>query len=273
MTTGRINQVTISQMQRWSSPAANTLYWPPTSKQEAFQGGCSLQGLVCPHTVSALWSIAVILGFPRWSVQAQYNQRREHLIPRSHVFQAKISLSKRQGSPPSVRTTIDRQHLARHAGSPGGSPSGYLTSGFSTSAINPHPSTSLTWVSKSTDVRLSQVVAGTHPPHTHLAHLIPNQHTLTCRYINDLVLRRPAYPQTGNVLRSWPFPSPIEQAYLELCQTTECKAEALFHNSFITKVHLLGPQHIRTWGRLSRFNPCNPPIHPSAGSFQLPFMC
>jgi hypothetical protein len=73
--------------------------------------------------------------------------------------------------------------------------------------------------------------------HTHLAHLIPNQRTLTCRYINDLVLKQPAYPQTGNILRSWPFLSPIEQAYLELCHTSE--AETLFHNSFITKVHLL----------------------------------
>jgi hypothetical protein len=68
-----------------------------------------------------------------------------------------------QGSPPSVRTTIDRQHLSRHAGSPGGSPSGYLMSRFSTLAINPHPSTLQTSVTESTDVRLVQVVAGTYP--------------------------------------------------------------------------------------------------------------
>jgi hypothetical protein len=182
---------------------------------------------------------------------------------------------------------MDRQHLARHAGSPGGSPSGYSTSGFSTSAINPHPSSLLAWVSKSTDVRLTQVVAGTYPPHIHLAHLIPNQNTLTCRYINDLVLEQPAYPQTGDVLGSWPFLPPIKQAYLELCFTTKCKAETLFHNSFITKVHLLSPQHIRTRGRPpqrsipfsapradahSRFNPFGPPCCPSARSFQLSFM-
>ena len=84
-----------------------------------------------------------------------------------------------------------------------------------------------------------QVVAGTCPPHTHLALLTPNQHTLTCRYINDLVLRQPAYPQTGDVLRSQPFLSPIEQAYLELCCTNGARPETLFHSSFITKVHLL----------------------------------
>jgi len=87
-------------------------------------------------------------------------------------------------------------------------------------------------------------------PHTPtLAYLIPNQHTLTCRYINDLVSKKPAYPQTGDVLRNQPFLSPIEQAYLELCYTTRCEAEALFHNPFIIKVHLLSPQHIRTKGR------------------------
>jgi len=274
MTTGRINQVTIFQMQRWSSPATNTLYWPPTLKQEAFQGGRSLRGSRCPHTSSALRSIAVALSLPHQSVQAQYNQRREHLIPRSHVFQAQISLSKRQGSPPSVRTTIDRQHLARHAGSLGGSPSGYSTSGFSASAINPHPSTLQTWVSKSTDVRLPQVVAGYTFPH------IPTWHASsqisTPRHAGTSMIwcwsGQPTH-KTGNVLRSCPFPYPIEQAYLELCHTTECKAEALFHNSFITKVHLLGPQHTRTWARHSGFNPCGPPHHPSAGSFQLPFMC
>ena len=79
----------------------------------------------------------------------------------------------RQGSPPSVRTTIDRQHLARHAGSPGGSPSGYLISGFSASAINPHPSTSQTWVSESTDVRLLQVVVGIHISHIPTWHASP----------------------------------------------------------------------------------------------------
>ena len=162
MTTGRINQVTISQLQQWSSPAANTLYWPPTSKQEAFQGGCLLQGSRCPHTSSALWSITVTPGFPQQSVQAQCDQWQEHLIPRSHRFQAQISLSNEQESPPSVRTTIDRQHLSRHAGSPGGSPSGYLANRFSTLAINPHPSTLQTSVSESADVRLAQVVAGAY---------------------------------------------------------------------------------------------------------------
>ena len=64
-----------------------------------------------------------------------------------------------------------------------------------------------------------------HSAHTHLAHLIPNQHTLTCRSINDLVLKQPAYPQIEDILRSYPFLSPMEQAYLGLCNTTRCGAE------------------------------------------------
>ena len=74
-----------------------------------------------------------------------------------------------------------------------------------------------------------------HTPHTHLAHLTPNQHTLTCRSINDLVLKWPAYPQIGDILRILPFLSPIEQVYLELPHTAGCEAEALFHNLFIKK--------------------------------------
>jgi hypothetical protein len=75
-----------------------------------------------------------------------------------------------------------------------------------------------------------------HTPHTHLAHLTPNQHTLTCRSINDLVLKWPAYPQIGDILRILPFLSPIEQVYLENSpHTAGCEAEALFHNLFITK--------------------------------------
>lgn len=123
--------------------------------------------------------------------------------------------------------------------------------------------------------------------HTHLAHLTPNQHTLTCRSINDLVLKWPAYPQIGDILRTWPFLSPIEQVYLELCYTAGCEAEPLFHNLFTTKVHLLGPQHARTTGRHTRgqcsfqhlkqahtqsLTPCSSPHCPSAESFQLPFM-
>jgi hypothetical protein len=140
-----------------------------------------------------------------------------------------------------VKTTIDRQHLSMHASSPGGSPSGYLMSRFSTLANNPHSPTLQTSVSESTDVRLVQVVVGTYPhiPTWHAS--IPNQHTLTCRYINDLVLKQPAYPQTGNILRSWPFLSPIKQVYLELCCMTGCKAKTPFRGLFITKVGLLGP--------------------------------
>jgi len=126
-----------------------------------------------------------------------------------------------------------------------------------------------------------------HDPHTHLAHLIPNQHTLTCRSINDLVLKWPAYPQIGSILRSYPFLSPIEQVYLGPYNTTECEAETLFHNLFTTKVHLLRPQHIRTRGKHTRgyhlfqhpkwmhtqhLTSSSPQHCPSVQSFQLPFM-
>jgi hypothetical protein len=73
-----------------------------------------------------------------------------------------------------------------------------------------------------------------HSAHTHLAHLIPNQHTLTCRSINDLVLKRPAYPQIEDILGSYPFLSPMERAYLGLCGTARCEAETLFLDSFAT---------------------------------------
>lgn len=131
--------------------------------------------------------------------------------------------------------------------------------------------------------RWSQV----HIPLTHLAHLTPNQHTPTCRSINDLVLKQPAYPQIEDVLGSCPFPSPIEQVYLELHYTAGCEAEPLFHNPFTTKVHLLGPQHTRTTEGHTRVqfpflhlrqvhtqgsNPYSPPHCPSAEPFQLPFM-
>jgi hypothetical protein len=52
----------------------------------------------------------------------------------------------------------------------------------------------------------------THIPTWHT--FIPNQHTLTCRSINDFVLKRPAYPQMEDILRDQPFLPSIEQAYL-----------------------------------------------------------
>ena len=163
-----------------------------------------------------------------------------------------------------------------------------MTSGFSTSAINPHPSTLQALVPLGHRCQTSTGGCGCIIPHTHLAHFIPNQHTLTCRSINDLVLKQPTGPQIGNVLGSQPFLPPIGQVYLEPCDTTGCcKAEIPFHNLFATKVHLLSPQHIRTRERLTRgqcslsapgegtyssFNPCSHPHYPLAGSFQLPFM-
>ena len=124
-----------------------------------------------------------------------------------------------------------------------------MTSGFGTSAINPHPSTMRTQASKSTGVRLLQVVMlWARIPHTHPACFTPNQHTPTCRSINGLVSKRPAYPQIEDVLGNKPFPSPIERAYLELYHTARCGVEPLFRNPFFARDHLLGPQHIRTTG-------------------------
>jgi hypothetical protein len=91
-----------------------------------------------------------------------------------------------------------------------------------------------------------------HDPHTHLAYLIPNQHTLTCRSINDLVLKQPAYPQIETYLGAGPFYPLFEQAYLGLYNTTGCEAETLFHDPFTTKVHLLRHQHMRTRGKHTR---------------------
>jgi hypothetical protein len=48
MTTGRINQVTIFQLQRWSSPAANTLYWPPSIEAGSFLGWVFVTRLEMP---------------------------------------------------------------------------------------------------------------------------------------------------------------------------------------------------------------------------------
>ena len=128
-----------------------------------------LRGSRCPHTQSALWSVAVMLGVPQRSVQASHGQQQEHLIPRSHRFQAQISLSKRQRSPPSVKTTVGRQHLQGTQRSRRISKWLFDEHRFGASAINPHPSASQTQASKGTDVRLLQVVAGTqhtYPPGT-----------------------------------------------------------------------------------------------------------
>ena len=46
----------------------------PHQSGKAFQGGCLLQGPNAPHTQSALWSVAVMLGLPQQSVQAPTQQ-------------------------------------------------------------------------------------------------------------------------------------------------------------------------------------------------------
>lgn len=119
-----------------------------------------------------------------------------------------------------------------------------MTSGFSASAISPHPSTLQTQVSRGTNVRLLQVVAWSHNLRTHLAHLIPNQHTLTCRSINDSVLKQPANPHIEDILGSYPFYPPLDECTQDPYDTAVCEAETLFHGSFITKVHLLGLEHM-----------------------------
>jgi hypothetical protein len=49
----------------------------------------------------------------------------------------------------------------------------------------------------------------THIPTWHT--FIQNQHTLTCRSINDFVLKRPAYPLIEDILRDWPFLPPMNK--------------------------------------------------------------
>ena len=61
-----------------------------------------------------------------------------------------------------------------------------------------------------------------HNLHTHLAHLIPNQHTLTCRSINDLVLKQPANPHIEDILGSYPFLSPPWTSVLKISTTQLC---------------------------------------------------
>jgi len=58
-----------------------------------------------------------------------------------------------------------------------------------------------------------------HGPHAHLAYLTPNQHTPTCRSINDSVLKQPAYPQVEDILGSYPFLSPIRMSVLRASAT------------------------------------------------------
>jgi hypothetical protein len=88
-----------------------------------------------------------------------------------------------------------------------------------------------------------------HNLQTCLAHLIPNQHTLTCRSINDSVLKQPANPHIEDILGSYPFLSPpLNKSTQDLYNTAACEAKTLFHGSFITKVHLLGLERMRKRG-------------------------
>jgi hypothetical protein len=64
-----------------------------------------------PHFKVLLGLSQLYMAFRSKAYKHHTTGDKEHLIPRSHRFQAQISLSERQGSPPSVKTTIDRQHL------------------------------------------------------------------------------------------------------------------------------------------------------------------
>jgi hypothetical protein len=110
MTTGRINQVTVYRRRGAFTCCKHPLLTSPI-KVGSFPGWAFVTRPRCPHTLSALQSVAVMFGVPQKSVQAPHNQQQEHLIPRSHRFQAQISLSRGQGSRPLVRTTMDRRHL------------------------------------------------------------------------------------------------------------------------------------------------------------------
>jgi hypothetical protein len=119
------------------------------------------------------------------------------------------------------------------------------------------------------------VVAGVQwTPHTHPAHTIPNQHTPTCRYIDDLVLERPANPRTGGVLeKPVAFHLLLNERTGGALLHNRCEAEAPFHNFIRHKSPPTRPQHRRTRARptkghhpfqcpragtYSRLDPCKP---------------
>jgi hypothetical protein len=123
MTTGRINQVTtVRNAQR----RLNTKLLAPFHR--CFRSaGVRTKG-VQPIDIGK----AVTAGLPstQGRTSKSHHPPSNHLVPRSHKFQAHFSLSsKGQRSWPSVRTTSNRRHL-KGTHSHGGSPSGYLTDRF-----------------------------------------------------------------------------------------------------------------------------------------------
>jgi hypothetical protein len=126
---------------------------------------------------------------------------RNTLSPGLTGFGHRSPCLRRQGSPPSVRTTIGRRHLQ------GTQQSRRIPEWLIDEAglahrqlihILQHRRRKCQEAQTSDFYRWLQA----HPPHTHLARFVPNQHTLTCRSINDLVSKRPACPQTGDILGS-----------------------------------------------------------------------
>ena len=208
MTTGRINQVTISRLQRWRPPAANTLYWPSTFKWEAFQGGRSLQGFEMPphlkcsliccscnlrSAVKRTSTIQPATGTPYPQVSQVLGTdlpvRKTRITAFDEDYQRPAAPLRHAAVQVDPRVVIWRAGLAHRQ----------------SIHILQHCRHKRQKAQMSDFHRWSQV----YIPLTHLAHLTPNQHTPTCRSINDLVLKQPAYPQIGDILGSCPFLSPI----------------------------------------------------------------
>jgi hypothetical protein len=109
MTTGRINQVTISQVRAELNPPHTTPYQPPGRLSEV---GIRHEATIFAPTIKCPW-----IHHKHMSLSEANRTHVKHPAtgtpyPQVSQVPGKISLSfARQRSPPSVETTIGRQHL------------------------------------------------------------------------------------------------------------------------------------------------------------------
>ena len=112
MTTGRINQVTIPPTAEVTFTCCEHPLLTSHIEVGSFLGWVFVTRLLDAPTLKVLFGpLQLHSAFHSEVYKHNTTWQREHLIPWSHRFQAQISLSERQGSLPSVKTTIDRQHL------------------------------------------------------------------------------------------------------------------------------------------------------------------
>jgi len=111
MTTGRINQVTISGCRGGVHLLPNTSTDLATLKQEAFQGGCSVTEARDAPTLQVLFGPSQLHpAFHGEVYKRNTTGDRNTLSQVSQVSGTDLPVQ-RQGSPPSVRTTIDGSTL------------------------------------------------------------------------------------------------------------------------------------------------------------------